>query len=250
MSDLDLNDIYVDDNPWEELLKSNNKGQEKLLSSTNSLTNLSKSKISLKSSIKLNKNQNDNDNRVVTINEIVNLDCNQIKVIKILEYQYVITKHLKNNLKNLSEDKESNKELINKINWLLYSVNHMSNKLDLGQAPQKKHDDDATISRSSYKFCKYNYKCKYLYKDNNITNSCFEQHIVYNYLYHDIKNLFDYINNNDKYDIVEIQKCINTIYFVINHIKEELENLKDTSGCNLDTIKCIKKNNNKNLSSA
>ena len=53
MSDLDLNDIYVDDNPWEELLKSNNKGQEKLLSSTNSLTNLSKSKISLKSSIKL-----------------------------------------------------------------------------------------------------------------------------------------------------------------------------------------------------
>ena len=63
MSDLDLNDIYVDSNPWDELIKNNSKNPEKLLSSTNSLNNLStsKSKISLKSSIKLNKDHNNEE---------------------------------------------------------------------------------------------------------------------------------------------------------------------------------------------
>lgn len=239
MADLDLNNIYVDNNPWEELLKNNVKTPEKLLSSTNSLTNLtsSKTKISLKSSIKLNKDHND-DNRVITINEVVHLNLEELKINKILEYQYVITKHLKNNLKNLNDNKE---DLIKKINWLLNSSKYLSDKFELGDAPVKKNIELNTIPRSSYKFCKYNYKCKYLYKDNNITNHCYEQHIVYNYLYLDIKCLIDYIANNVEYDMNEIQKCINTIYFVVNHIKEELENLKDTVNCNLDSLKCKKK---------
>ena len=77
-----------------------------------------------------------------------------------------------------------------------------------------------------------------------ITNCCYEQHIVYNYLYLDIKFLYDYIVEKNNYDLVEIQKCINTIYFVINHIKEELENLKSMVDCDLDTLKCIKKKQN------
>ena len=41
----------------------------------------------------------------------------------------------------------------------------------------------------------------------------------------------------------EIQKCINTIYFVVNHIKEELENLRDVSSCDFDNLKLKKKSN-------
>ena len=240
MADLDLNNIYVDNNPWEDLLKNTAKTPEKLLSSTNSLTNLSASrtKISLKNSIKLNKDNND-DNRVVTINEVVNLKLEDLKINKILEYQYVITKHLKNNLKNLNDSKD---ELLKKMNWLLDSAKYLTEKFELGEAPSKKNIEPNTIPRSSYKFCKYSYKCKYLYKDNHITNHCYDQHVVYNYLYLDVKCLVDYVNNSKEYDMIEIQKCINTIYFVVNHIKEELENLKDTVNCNLENLKCLKKN--------
>ncbi len=241
MAELDLDNIYVENNPWDELMKSPTKTSEKLLSSTNSLST-SKTKITLKSSIRLNKeNSNNEDNRVVTINEIINMNLNELKISKILEYQYVITKHLKNNLKNLNDFKE---ELIKKMYWLLESVKYLSDKLELGTVPLKKNNDNNNnniIPRSSYKFCKYSYKCKYLYKNDCITNYCYDQHIVYNYLYLDIKYLYDYINIHNEYDIVEIQKCINTIYFVVNHIKEELENLKSIVNCNFDTLKCIKK---------
>jgi len=245
MTDLDLENIYVESDstipPWDELLKSTIKTPEKLLSSTSSLSNstTSKTKFSLKSSIKLNKDSNNCDNRVVTINEIVTLNCEILKVPKILEYQYVITKHLKNNLKNLKENKN---ELVKKMIWLRESVKYMSNKMDLVNIPfiKKSTDSSQIIPRSSYKFCKYNYKCKYLYKDNCITNSCYEQHIVFNYLYNDIDNLINYIITNIDYDLNEIQKCINTIYFVVNHNKEELENLRDITGCDLNIVKITK----------
>ncbi len=243
MTDLDFNNIYVDSNPWEDLLKSNTSAQEKLLSSTNSLNNISssKSKISLKSSIKLNKEINNEDNRVVTINEIVNLKFDELKVAKILEYQYVITKHLKNNLKNLADSKE---DLIKKLLWLLESTKYLQEKFDLSVIESNKNIELNVIPRSSYKFCKHNYKCKYIFKDKCITELCYEQHIVYNYLYNDIKFLHMYIvNKTDDYDLNEIQKCINTVYFVINHIKEELENIKSINNCNLDTLKCLKKVN-------
>jgi hypothetical protein len=239
MTDFDFNNIYVDSNPWDELLKNNTKEREKLLSSTNSLNNISssKSKISLKSSIKLNKDNEQNDNRVITISEIVSLQFEELKVLKILEYQYVITKHLKNNLKNLNEHKE---DLIKKLLWLLESTKYLQNKFGLSIIETNKSIDLDVIPRSSYKFCKYNYKCKYVYKDKSITESCYEQHIVYNYLYNDINFLHEYISNRqDNYDLNEIQKCINTVYFVINHIKEELENIKSINNCNLDTLKCI-----------
>ena len=239
MADLYLDNIYVENsNPWEELIKANCKVPEKLLSSTNSLNNLSssKTKFNLKSSIKLNKEIE--DNKVVTIDEIVNLKLEEIKLTKILEYQYVITKHLKNNLKNINECRE---ELVKKIYWLRDSTNYLSEKFNLDKVQIKKTNDTNVIHRSSYKFCKYNYKCKYLYKDNTITNNCFEQHIVFNYLYLDIDNLINYLDNNTEYDMNEIQKCINTIYFVVNHIKEELENLRDVNNCNFDNLKITKK---------
>lgn len=236
MTDLDLDNIYIDEsNPWDELIKANCKVPDKLLSSTNSLSS-SKTKFNLKSSIKLNKDYD--DNKVVTINEIVNLKSTELKINKILEYQYVITKHLKNNLKNINENKD---DLIKKIYWLRESVEYLSEKFNLDKIQIKKNNCTNIIHRSSYKFCKYNFKCKYLYKDNNITNNCFEQHIVFNHLFLDIDNLLNYLDNNTDYDMNEIQKCINTIYFVVNHIKEELENLRDVNNCDFDNLKIIKK---------
>ena len=242
MAGLDLDEKYSENsefsnlnnliNPWDDLIKAESKIPEKILSSTNCLTT-SKTKTNLSTSNKLNKefNNNNNDNKVLTINEIINLKSDELKITKNLEYQYVITKHLKNNLKNINENKE---ELLKKLLWLMESINFLITKFNLEKIQIKKTNDIHIIYRSSYKFCKYNYKCKYLYKNNIITNNCFEQHIVFNYLFLDVENLINYININTVYNITEIQKSINTIYFVINHIKEELENLRDVNNLNLD----------------
>ena len=238
MACLDLDEKYSENsefnnliNPWDDLIKAESKIPEKILLSTNCLTT-SKTKTNLLTSNKLNKEfNNNNDNKVLTINEIINLKSDELKITKNLEYQYVITKHLKNNLKNINENKE---ELLKKLLWLMESINFLITKFNLEKIQIKKTNDIHIIYRSSYKFCKYNYKCKYLYKNNIITNNCFEQHIVFNYLFLDVENLINYINNNTVYNITEIQKSINTIYFVINHIKEELENLRDVNNLNLD----------------
>ena len=233
-------------NPWDELLKDSHNIHNKLLSCSklsNSHTPVSLISINadidinnnsqkiknIKSPIKLiknNKNENNNSeqtNNIITINEILNIEICKLNIVKILEYQYVITKHLKNNLKNINDFKN---ELIKKLEWLIKSCIYMKEKYNLPDIVNTKNTDTRIIPRSSYKFCKYNFRCKYLVKNNLITNSCFDQHIVYNYLVIDLDHLFNYINLNTVYNIDEIQKCINTIYYVINHIKEELENLR------------------------
>ena len=217
-------------NPWDDLIKAECNIPEKILSSTNCLLT-NKTKTNLKTSNKINKEFD--DNKVLTINEIINLKSDELKITKNLEYQYVITKHLKNNLKNINDNKG---ELLKKLLWLIESINFLIKKFNLEKIQIKKTNDIHTIYRSSYKFCKYNYKCKYLCNNNIITNNCFEQHIVFNYLFLDIDNLINYINNNTEYNINEIQKSINTIYYVINHIKEELENIRDVNNFNLDSI--------------
>jgi len=112
-------------NPWDDLIKADCNIPEKILSSTNYLTT-NKTKTNLKTSNKINKDFD--DNKVLTINEIINLKSGELKITKNLEYQYVITKHLKNNLKNINDNKE---ELLKKLVWLIESINFLIKKFSL-----------------------------------------------------------------------------------------------------------------------
>jgi hypothetical protein len=99
------------------------------------------------------------------------------------------------------------------------------------------------ISRNSYKFCEFGHNCRFNY---NKEQKCYAQHYVYNLVYLDIVDILEYItvtnilnnktinNTNNKIsnyhnqqDMTEIKTSINTITYVINHMSEELSQLKN-----------------------
>jgi len=89
---------------------------------------------------------------------------------------------------------------------------------------QKKADH---LFRNSYKFCEYGYMCKFTYENQQ---KCYAQHFVYNLVHMDLIEALNYIatnysNNNVCLD--ELKTSINTITFVINHMYNEMSNLKN-----------------------
>lgn len=92
------------------------------------------------------------------------------------------------------------------------------------------------ISRNSYKFCEFGHECKFNYDKDQ---KCYAQHFVYNLVYLDIVDILEYITSVDilcslaaqgtsvrTQDMSEIKTSINTITYVINHMSEELTQLK------------------------
>ena len=95
--------------------------------------------------------------------------------------------------------------------------------------PEIVHDtqtNNSSISRCSYKFCNYKDNCVYNYNVKN-KNLCYQDHYVHRMVSADLIILIHYITNKfiDKLQITpnkEILKSINTLYFVINHMENEL----------------------------
>jgi len=86
---------------------------------------------------------------------------------------------------------------------------------------------NSSISRCSYKFCNYKDNCVYNYNINN-KNLCYQDHYVHRMVSADLLILIHYITTKyiDKTHIThnkEILKSINTLYFVINHMENELK---------------------------
>ncbi len=259
-TNISLENIYIEEHidPWAELLNEKSFSPEKLMSSTNSIPSvISPVTTSPNSSAKLSssfshkffpsgrkntcENRDSRDfhdntyNKVITINEIINFEPVDIKINKNLEYQYVISKHLKNILRNADGMDESYKcEIIKKMNWIIKSCRYLSSIYNTRKNKQNE-TKNCVIFRSSYKFCKYNYKCKYFFNKNVINDTCFDHHIVFENVIYDTTSLINYIQQNNNYDNNEIQKCINTICYVINHMKDEFENLKNIG---FDVDKC------------
>jgi hypothetical protein len=89
---------------------------------------------------------------------------------------------------------------------------------------QKKTDH---LFRNSYKFCEYGYMCKFTY-DNQ--QKCYAQHFVYNLVHMDLIEALNYITtnySNNSMCLNELKTSINTITFVINHMYNEMSNLKN-----------------------
>lgn len=212
-------------NSWASLVESELGGSidNKLLSSTNN---------------GLNMNNKKNGENMLTIGEIIAIDYNKITTQEILEYQSIVTNNMKKYIKVCKERKDIfDTDLhLPKLEWLANTSKYLTDMNKLSYVDHKsKIMDDNNIPRSSYKFCEYNYECEFNYPNKKIRNvvnnrrGCYAQHFVHNFINADINSVINYIKLvNDKklvlnYD--ELIKCMNTINFVINHMKDELENI-------------------------
>ena len=200
---------------------------------------------------KNNKNENENN---ITLSEILSIDYNKINVRKLMEYQNIMANSLKGYIKQCMDNNEKIDYNLHiaKFNWLSNINNYLSTKLNLPNIPIKEINNKSKersiieIARSSYKFCEYSYDCEFNYPKNlkNVKKirGCYKQHFVYNFLKTDIDSLIEYLDKIEKgtiqvnYD--ELYKCINTICYVINKMKDELENLHFRYGENYNKYHC------------
>ena len=191
----------------------------------------------------------DNDNNInrtrsLTIDEIINFKYNDLPDLEILYNEKRVAKYLKDHISNNKHSSINSNDIIDKLQWLMDVSEYFTKKLKLaeykhqGLSRQKSKDfveysstdsireannmELNSIPRSSYKFCRYNYECEFNY--NSYNKGCYAQHFVHNMVYADLTVLLEYINNTINHSISEIKKSINTIYFVMNHMYDELNN--------------------------
>lgn len=153
------------------------------------------------------------------------------------EKKYQQMKMFVDNLENITDIKEEKiKILFNLIEFLSHYIkfnniidksyfkkilNHIHN-LSKNEATKLKQNIQYKKSRNSYKFCQYCETCNFYYKNGK----CENDHYVYNKVTEDINLLLKLTNkypdkfNNNK----NIVKFINTLLFVIDHMKTEYIN--------------------------
>jgi len=137
--------------------------------------------------------------------------------------------------KNIKQNQVKNETvnydfIILKLKWILKLEEYYMTKLNLPKVIHTLKIDKDTLPRSSYKFCEYNYECSFNYdRQDKKKKGCYAQHYVHNYVYSDVLSIINYLEfiNKTKQEINygELLKCITTVTFVINHMKEELDSL-------------------------
>lgn len=167
----------------------------------------------------------------LSLGEMMSLDFKSLSIRKIIEYQNIMANNLKKYIKQCMENNE-NLDLnlhMSKFEWLSNINNYLSKKLKLPNIPIKNSNSE-NIARSSYKFCEYSYDCEFNYPKNiKKIRGCYKQHFVYNFLKADIDSIILYLKkvNSDNITInyEQLNICMNTMCFVINKMKDEIENL-------------------------
>lgn len=174
------------------------------------------------------KNMDDN----LDPDNILDIEYKKLDSVKLINYQLTVINHFKKYVKTCMDAENTCNNMSNYMKYLywLSDVNlYMSCKLGLQNVLHRNYGIDI-IPRSSYKFCEYSHDCEFNYpsklnKKKN-TRGCYKQHFVYNYLKTDIDSVIEYLNkNNDNINYSQLNICINTILFVINKMKDELENI-------------------------
>ncbi len=233
------------DSLWAELLNHEiqNNIKDKILTAHIQLNdNKNKNKKDVKEPKEITEDKNKSKN--LSLNDIINLDYKNISFPKLVDYQTTIAKYLKNHLKQ-TIDTNTNIELdsyIAKIEWLLNTSKYSADLLKQNDISSEANSDNKNnsknlIPRSSYKFCKYNHECKYIIKCQKNNADCFEQHFVFNYVFFDIKCVLNYIKSNQhNLNLGEILKCLNTIYYVFNHMNDELQTLLKNKYFNINSL--------------
>jgi hypothetical protein len=175
------------------------------------------------------------------IEEIKSWDIRLLDDLILLEKASIIAKNLK-----FQFNKRCNEDQTKFMTWIVTSLIWMKkvmielaerNKQNIASciiSMDKQIKNPTHISRTSYKFCEFGCACKFNY---NIKETCYSQHYVFNSASQDISNIIDFmvadydtitmrqLHNND--DLIEIKTSINTITYVINHMYDELTQLKN-----------------------
>lgn len=166
------------------------------------------------------------DDQSISIGEILALEYNKLNLseFELLKYQTYVASQLKKYIISCIEGSNSIIDIfahLPKLMWLLNTSAYLSKKKHLREIKSKRRDSDG-IQRNSYEFCEYNYKCLY-----NKTGKCTKKHFVHNYVNSEISEMIRYLTNDKIKDknMKEIYTSINTISYILNHMKEELENL-------------------------
>ena len=230
-------------------LSWSNFSDDDLIKNSNAIS-LSKSSCctsELNSSQEIN-NKSEKKEKLIDLEKIIKIIFNETKDLKILEYQTFVSGYLRKNIKvflehiikknmfdeNYKSDITNIEDICNidlylkYLKWLLLGTTYFEKKLKLKPINDYHNlKKNSLISRSSYKFCNYNYDCEFNYNIKK-NHGCYAQHYVYNIVRVDIKSLIKYLEknkNNKSINLKEIKKCIDTISFVINHMYEELKNV-------------------------
>lgn len=186
------------------------------------LTNKFGTKLMEGKSIKKPDKEKISENEIIEFNDIKNIKFSNIDEFTLLKYQMILSGSLRKYFKNMID----NYSIINydlckeQLNWLFKSSEYLSNKYKMTPI---KTIYNGSIHRSSYKFCQRGSDCELFYK----RKCCNQQHFVYNIISADISSLILYLRDKE-YEVIEhieVQKTINTISYVINHMYVELNNL-------------------------
>jgi hypothetical protein len=151
---------------------------------------------------------------------------NKHSSLEILENEELISEFL---CKYVLQNNFLNKKFFINSLQLIYDLSFiLGERLGLKVIKHKQNKKIKSISRCSYKFCCYRENCIYNYEKNK--SACHADHYVHNRICADIDSLILFIEYNYKNVETfnhnkEIMKCINTIYYVIKHMKVELKNL-------------------------
>lgn len=197
-----------------------------------------------------------NNNKITDLNEIIQINFEDKKDLTILECQTYVSGYLRKNIKmfidykmknnlvgenntNLEDDIINIETYLKYLKWLLKGTLYFEKKLKLKPISIiNNFRKNAIISRSSYKFCNFNYDCEFNYNKKK-NQGCYAQHYVYNIVQSDIKSVINYLEKNklkDTINLKEVKKCIDTISFVINHMYEELKNVDYYNNGNSDEL--------------
>lgn len=168
--------------------------------------------------------QTQNEPNNLSVDEIINLNFTSIDELSLIKYQSCVISQLKKYIficktEKINFDINSN---LNKLKWLLETTIFLSENRKLEKIKSKKHTVKKIIKRNSYEFCEKKHLCQY-----HKTFMCKKKHFVYNFIVCDIEELIHYLKNNSTVvSIDEIFKTVNTLCYVINHMRDELSLLQ------------------------
>ena len=169
-------------------------------------------------------NKNTQNDYITDINKILKCNYKKMMDVDVLYYEKFVAGYLrqifKKKLKQLNIA-----DILSKLLWIQNVTQYLCDKIKLKiYNIDKNFIKNKKISMSSYKFCQHNFECNYNYGPE--PTGCYLQHFVHNIVYVDIYLLINHIKDNDKINISEVEKCINTISYVINHMYEELKHIE------------------------
>lgn len=229
--------------------------EEDIIKKSNLEINLSNSFVDV-DNLKEDQSNITNEKKLTDLNEIIQITFEDKKDLLVLEYQTYVSGYLRKNIKmlidhqlrnNLSDNIQNDldddivniDQYIKYLSWLLKGTLYFEKKLKLKPISIiNNFRKNCIISRSSYKFCNFNYDCEFNYNKKK-NQGCYAQHFVYNIVQSDIKSVIDYLKKNkfkDNINLKEVKKCIDTISFVINHMYEELKNVDYYNNGNSDEL--------------